>query len=146
MNRAHETSRDLAFLLLAAASKLERRLDRALSNIQGITFSEYLLLHALEGRYGAVATRVELAEAVDLSPSGVTRALKPLEQLGYVSTTKDARDARRSLARLTPEGRVLVSDASDVIGEVLADVVAIDSIFVGDRNRITEFLDDLIHT
>jgi len=40
---------------------------------------------------------VDLAAAVGLTPSAVTRALRPLEKLGCVATQKSERDARRSL-------------------------------------------------
>ena len=63
--------------------------------------------------------RVELAQAVGLTPSAVTRALKPLEKLCYVETLKSDRDARRSLACLTDSGRELLSDAEGIARDVL---------------------------
>ncbi len=66
--------------------------------------------------------RVELAQAVSLTPSAVTRALKPLEKLGYVETLKSDRDARRSLACLTDGGRELLSDAEGVARDVLTNL------------------------
>ncbi|MFT4705759.1 MAG: DNA-binding MarR family transcriptional regulator [Bradymonadia bacterium] len=105
--------------LLSAAAGLERRLTLTLSNIRGVSFSEYRLLQALSARSNGSAMRVELAAAVGLTPSAVTRALKPLEKLGYVSTAKSERDARRSLAVLTPGGRELLSDTETVVSEVV---------------------------
>lgn len=114
-----EARKSLAFDLLDAAGYLERRLDRAISTIRGISFSEYRLLRELSQRPEARAMRVELAQAVGLTPSAVTRALKPLEKLGYVETLKSDRDARRSLACLTKGGRELLSDAEGVARDVL---------------------------
>ena len=114
-----EARKNLAFELLDAAGFLERRLDRALSTIRGLSFSEYRLLRALAVQPEARAMRVELAQAVGLTPSAVTRALKPLEKLCYVETIKSDRDARRSLACLTDSGRELLSDAEGIARDVL---------------------------
>jgi DNA-binding MarR family transcriptional regulator len=109
----------LAFDLVNAAGYLERRLDRALSGIRGISFSEYRILRELAARPDARAMRVELAQAVGLTPSAVTRALKPMEKLGLVETLKSDRDARKSLACLTSGGRELLADAEGVARDVL---------------------------
>jgi len=114
-----EARKKLAFELLDAAAYLERRLDRALSTIRGLSFSEYRLLRSLAAQPEARAMRVELAQAVGLTPSAVTRALKPLEKLCYVETLKSDRDARRSLACLTDSGRELLSDAEGIARDVL---------------------------
>jgi len=114
--------KSLAFELLDAAAYLERRLDRSLSAIRGISFSEYRLLRELAQQPEARAMRVELAQATGLTPSAVTRALKPLEKLGYVETLKSDRDARRSLACLTEGGRELLSDAEGVAQDVLVSL------------------------
>jgi DNA-binding MarR family transcriptional regulator len=119
MDTERSSDHELVFSLLAAASGIERRLDRSLGAIKGITFREYQLLRALQQAHESTATRVDLARLVDLTPSGVTRALKPLEKLGYLSTSKDERDARRSLATLTKAGHELVSDASGVVADVV---------------------------
>src|SRR6056297_931161 len=84
---------ELALQLLRTASVLTKRLDRSLSSIKGISFSEYQLLATLASRPGATATRIALAESVGLTPSGVTRALKPLERLGFVETGDPSRSA-----------------------------------------------------
>jgi DNA-binding MarR family transcriptional regulator len=115
-----EARKDLAFELLDAAGYLERRFDRALSTIRGLSFSEYRLLRALANQPEARAMRVDLAQAVGLTPSAVTRALKPMEKLCYVETLKSDRDARRSLACLTDSGRELLSDAEGIAKDVLA--------------------------
>lgn len=111
------TSLLLSFLETAAA--LERRLDRTLSFGRGISFSEYRLLRALAAAPQRSASRVDLAAAVGLTPSAVTRALKPLEKLGVVTTERNARDARQSLASLTAAGAELFSDAHGMLEDTL---------------------------
>ena len=108
------------FALLSTANSIEGRLNRVLSNVKGVSFTEYNLLEKLKGLHNGAATRVELARAVNLTPSAVTRALKPLEKIGYVSTQKGARDARQSIATLTPAGEELLSDANALVLDEIA--------------------------
>lgn len=112
----------LVMALLESATLVERRLDSALANICGISFSEYRLLHTLSIAHEATATRVDVARQVGLTPSAVTRAFKPLEKLGYIRSAKSERDARRSLATLTPAGLERVSNAQGVVADQIADL------------------------
>lgn len=128
-------------LLLDSARLLERRLSTALSNIRGISFSEYRLISRLATQFDGSATRVDLAQAVGLTPSAITRALIPLEKMGYVSTEKSARDARRSLAVLTASGKELAGDAQGVVDDVLRDL-PIDLL---DGNTLANFHNELLN-
>lgn len=137
------SSIDLVTTLLNTASSLSRRLDRSLSAIKGITFSEYQLLAALRDQPSATATRVDLATALSVTPSGVTRALKPLEKLGFVETTKDARDARKSLATLTAAGHELITDADGVVSDIINDLSALNALTTDDRQRLQQLFESL---
>jgi DNA-binding MarR family transcriptional regulator len=117
----HEQNLALAFA--ASWNLLEKRLDRVLGAIRGISFAEYRLLRALSDAPNAWASRVDLAQTVGLTPSGVTRALRPMEKLGYVATAKSKRDARLALASLTPAGQDLVNDASGVVDDIMKTIL-----------------------
>lgn len=108
----------LILSLARSWTRLEQRLDGALSTIKGISFSEYQMLRVLADAPDNAASRVALAEAVGRTPSGITRALRPLEKLGFVETRKSDRDARLALAALTPQGKELVADASGVLDDL----------------------------
>jgi DNA-binding MarR family transcriptional regulator len=110
----------LALTFAASWNRLEKRLDSSLGAVRGISFAEYRLLRALSDAPSAWASRVDLAQTVGLTPSGVTRALRPLEKLGYVTTAKSKRDARLALASLTPPGQELVNDASAVVNDLMS--------------------------
>ena len=144
MNISSDPDRDLVLVLLDAAAKLEHRLDGALSSIKGISFSEFQILDALQQSHESTATRVGLAELVGLTPSGVTRALKPLEKLGFVQTTKDPRDARRSLAVLTAQGRELVADANGVVNDTIASIEPLRRLPADDRAGLANALGSLV--
>ncbi len=106
-------------VLLDVAARIERRLDNALSMARGISFSEYRLLKAIAGAGERGVMRVDLAESVGLTASAVTRALRPLEKIGVIATEKHERDARCSLAKLTPAGAELLRDAESVVADGL---------------------------
>lgn len=128
--------KEIVFALLKSASYIERKLDRSLSCTKGVSFTEYQLLHELQSQYGGSAMRVDLAEAVRLTPSAITRALKPLEKIGYVTTIKSDRDARKSIATLTDAGKELLDDATKILDD------EIDSLSIAATYR-TEVLEVL---
>ena len=107
----------LSLAFAAAWNRVEKRLDSSLGAIRGISLAEYRLLRALSEAPNSWASRVDLAHAIGLTPSGVTRALRPLEKLGLISTAKSKRDARLALTSLTPAGQELVEDASAVVND-----------------------------
>ena len=49
--------------------------------------------------------RVDLAEQVGLSPSGITRLLNPMEKIGLIEKEENPRDARVSLVALSGAGK-----------------------------------------
>ena len=125
---------NVLFDFLNTAVGLEQRLDRALS-IRGISFSEYKLLNALAEYSDLGRPRGALAMQVGLTPSAITRALKPLEKLGYVETAKNQRDARQRLAIITDAGMELHRDARSVVTDVLNNL----SISAATKNQIQAF-------
>ncbi len=133
----------LALAFASAWARLERRLDSNLGAIRGISLAEYRLLRALGDAPGAQASRVDLADAVGLTPSGVTRALRPMEKLGIVSTLKSKRDARLAIAALTPAGRELLSDASGVVDDAMKVLINRAPKVAAELDRLIELLQDL---
>ncbi len=114
-------NQDLLLAVVDLADRADRRASAALSNIKGISLAEYRILRSLADSASSQASRVALADAVGLTPSGVTRALAPLEKIGYVVTIRDERDARKALASLTAAGVELVADASGVLNDLTVD-------------------------
>jgi DNA-binding MarR family transcriptional regulator len=56
--------------------------------------------------------RVDLAARLDMSQSGVTRMLAPMEKLGWVERAEDPRDARVGYVVLRKAGQRLVQDGT----------------------------------
>lgn len=104
--------------LSRAWATLSRRLDSALGSHHGISFSDYQLLLQLHRAPGARLRRVDLADKLGLTASGVTRSLLPLEKIGLVTRQSDPRDARVGYALITPTGSELVINATVVVDNV----------------------------
>ena len=145
MNNQITLEQSLALAFASAWSRLERRLDSSLGAIRGISLAEYRLLRALGDAPNAQASRVDLAQAVGLTPSGVTRALRPMEKLGIVSTLKSKRDARLAIAALTPAGRELLSDAAGVVDDTMKVLLTRSPKTVAQLDGLIEILEDIGH-
>ena len=102
----------LDFILQSALlwSGMVKKADQQLS-VHGISFSEFGILHQLSLAPQQRLSRIELANAVGLSASGITRLLQPMEKIQLVKKEQNARDARVSLVKLTPTGQQIYLDA-----------------------------------
>ena len=78
--------------------------------VYGTSFSEFLILKAVHDEGEAGIRRVDLAERVGLTISGVTRAIAPLEKQGYVETLEEASDARVRKVAMTKSGITIFED------------------------------------
>jgi len=107
------TSPSLEFCLrlTRAYATLTRRLDNALSSVHGLSFGDFMILYYLGRSPGKRLRRVDLAERLELTASGVTRTLLPLEKLGLVERQPDPRDARVGYALLSDAGQQLLDYA-----------------------------------
>jgi DNA-binding MarR family transcriptional regulator len=107
--------------LSRAYAALTRRLDNALSSLHGLSFADFMILYYLERAPGRKLRRVDLAERLGLTASGVTRSLLPLEKLGLVTRQPDLRDARVGYASLTDSGNQLLGYALTSVCVVAQD-------------------------
>jgi DNA-binding MarR family transcriptional regulator len=91
--------------LLRAHASLTRALSAKLESQHSLTISDFEVLLRLAAAPERRLKRVDLAAAVILSPSGITRLLDGLEAQGLVSRAACATDRRVTYAVLTDEGR-----------------------------------------
>jgi DNA-binding MarR family transcriptional regulator len=95
----------LAFVrLLRAHQAITRRLSAELLGTHGLTLNDYEVMLHLSFEDERKLRRVDLAERVLLTASGITRLLDGLEQAGYVTKSHCASDARVTYAVLTEVG------------------------------------------
>jgi len=99
----------LAELNLTAV-RMAKKLDRGFS-VHGISFNEFLIMHFLTQSQQATLSRIELAESLGITASGITRMLNPMEKNHLVDKQSNPRDARVSLVKLTDTGKKLYAEA-----------------------------------
>jgi DNA-binding MarR family transcriptional regulator len=100
----------VAFLRSHAA--IIRELSAQLQREHGLTLNDYEVLLHLSHADGGMLRRVDLAERVLLTASGITRLLEGLEKAGFVCKRNCESDARVTYAMLTDAGAEKLRRAS----------------------------------
>lgn len=113
-------SNKLKFLM--EVSKAEAIISRKFSG-QGLGFGDLAVLFAISQSPDGKIRRVDLAEEVGLTASGVTRLLIPLEKIGVVKREINERDARVSYVMLTKSGKQLFEDSLKWVEEKCDDLI-----------------------
>jgi DNA-binding MarR family transcriptional regulator len=99
--------------LLRAHAALTRELNADLVNRHGLTINDYEVLLHLARAEDRRLRRVDLADRLILTASGITRLLDGLERAGYVEKGRCESDARVTYAVLTKAGLGKLREASD---------------------------------
>ena len=97
---------------LRSHAAITRQLNIDLQNAHGLTLNDYEVMLHLARAEGQMMRRVDLAESVVLTASGITRLLDGLECGGYVEKAGSESDARVSYAKLTEAGSTKLAEAS----------------------------------
>ena len=109
------------FLELARIQAImARRFDSRLGG--GLGISDFVILYHLSQADEEKMRRVDLAEKIGLTASGITRLLAPMEKIGLIQREKDVRDARVSYVMLAPGGKRLLTERLER-AELLAEEV-----------------------
>jgi DNA-binding MarR family transcriptional regulator len=97
---------------LRAHAAIRRELDRDLVSEHGLTINDFEVLYRLSKAPDRMLRRVDLAQNVLLTPSGITRLLDGLESCGLVKKEACNSDARVVYAKLTDKGQKRLDAAS----------------------------------
>jgi DNA-binding MarR family transcriptional regulator len=108
---------ELMLNLINLHTRIQKRLLGPLS-LHGISVTEFLVLRQLANAPDKKLRRIDLAQQVGLSASGVTRLLDPMQKIGLVDKEETERDARVSLVTLTKTGERILSDARVTFDQV----------------------------
>ena len=99
------------FLHMAKAQAImARRFDGSLG---GLGFSEFMILFHLSQAPEEKMRRIDLAEKIGLTASGVTRMLVPMEKIGLVQREMTEHDARVRYVTLAPGGRQMLQEGME---------------------------------
>lgn len=123
---APSANQNLVFCLrlTRAVATLTRKLDNRLSALHGLSFGDFMILYYLHAAPNGRLRRIDLAERLGVTASGVTRTLLPLEKTGWVTRQSDAKDARVSYATLTQAGQQLLGYALASVEPLVQDLTA----------------------
>lgn len=106
------TALSTALQLAYARTVIVRDIDATLGGHHGLGLNDLALLLELHGAPNGRLRRLDLAERLGITPSGVARQLAPLERRGLVGRESHPGDARLAIVVLTEAG-------ARVVGEVL---------------------------
>lgn len=118
---------------------ISRRFDRL--NIHGIGFNDFMILYLLQQSTDAKMRRIDLAEQIGLTASGITRMLLPMEKIGLVAREANERDARVSYVVLTSAGKQLFEDAEKTASTLANEIIP--ALKPKDIKPLTELLTSL---
>ena len=96
---------------------ISKKIDNSLGAIHGIGLTEYMVLLNLANAPNKAVRRIDLADAIGRTASGITRMLMPMEKIGLVEKEISPRDARVSLVKITAAGEVIFHDASVTLNQ-----------------------------
>lgn len=78
--------------------------------LDGLGFNEFVILFHLNQAKDRKMRRIDLAEKIGLTASGVTRLLAPMEKIGLIKRETASRDARVSYTAITSAGQRNLED------------------------------------
>lgn len=104
------------------SSRFSKRVGNRLS-VHGISLTEYLVMHYLDGLPQKSVSRIELAEHLGMSASGVTRLIAPMEKNKITEKVVNPRDARQSQVKLSKTGQRLYGEASVTFESICNELV-----------------------
>ncbi|MFB7322081.1 MarR family winged helix-turn-helix transcriptional regulator [Streptomyces sp. NPDC056190] len=134
---------DASLRLVRAQTALVKRFDASLGGLHGVSLADFTMLLRLRQAPGSRMRRVDLAEALGLTASGVTRGLAPLERIGLVTRETDARDGRVAYATLTDTGRARLTDMLATAEQIAAEIFAAPPWSKEDIGRLSALLTHL---
>lgn len=100
---------------------ISRKFDRL--NIHGIGFNDFMILYLLQQSGDGKMRRIDLADQIGLTASGITRMLLPMEKTGLVTREANERDARVSYVVLTQAGKQLFADAEKTANALASEII-----------------------
>jgi DNA-binding MarR family transcriptional regulator len=109
--------------LAYARTAVVRDVDASLAGHHGLGLNDLALLLELNGAPDKRLRRLDLAERLGITPSGVARQLAPLERRGLVGRESHPHDARLAIVVLSEAGARVVADVLPTAEEAATRVL-----------------------
>lgn len=129
-------------LLLRTHTRFWDQIEAQMRREHGLTMARYDVLAQLDMAGGRLGLS-ELAAAIALSPSGLSKLLDRMDASGLVRRDPDPDDARAAFATITPRGRALARSARASHHELLRRTFAsaLNDRDIADLTRIMTRID-----
>jgi DNA-binding MarR family transcriptional regulator len=127
-------------LLLINITKVQAIISRKFDalSVHGLSFSDFMILYILSSSSDDKIRRIDLAEKIGLTASGVTRLLNPLEKIGLVSRESNERDARVSYVVITDTGQRVFEEARKTAESITKEILS------PKKNKSLKNIDELL--
>lgn len=93
-------------------------------SVYGLGFNDFVILYILNQSSESKLRRIDLAEKIGVTASGITRLLNPLEKIGLVTRETNERDARVSYVVITPNGKKIFEEAKTTAEHVSKEILS----------------------
>ena len=127
--------------VLVAADYLDQQLSLVIAE-HGITLDQYNVLRILRGVHPEGHPRHEIARRMIHRAPDVTRMLDRLLRRKLIARIRDPRDARLSIARITPAGLALLKRIDPEVEEVQQKATAM--LTVAERKELARLCEQLL--
>ncbi len=101
---------DAVLKITKLSAKIYKKMDSHLC-AHGISYTDFMILYYLNQAPAQKMRRIDLADMMGMTASGVTRMLAPMEKIGLVDREANERDARVSYVVLAKAGSNILKDA-----------------------------------
>lgn len=116
-----------------AEALIARAFDR---NLGGLGFTWFIILYYLSQAPDERMRRVDLAEKVALTASGITRILLPMEKIGLVKREESDIDGRVSFVKLAPGGKRMLEESIERVEYLSEELLPSTEIKTKDMSEI----------
>jgi DNA-binding MarR family transcriptional regulator len=112
------TSAQFFIHLTKAQAAMSRHFDARIGG--GLSLNDFIILYHLSQAEDEKLRRIDLAQKVGLTASGITRLLAPMEKVGLIKRETNTEDARVSYVALASGGKRILSERLEKV-ELLAE-------------------------
>lgn len=130
---------DIGYLLHHLALTLDRQSDIYLQGHLDVGFSQFKILMALKNHPGI--QQKDIAKRLGQTEASVSRQIKMLQEVGYISFEHGQQDRRKHITKLTPKGEKLIDKCLSALNRYHQPVF--DQLSPGESQQLYDSLKQL---
>lgn len=107
--------------LAKTQSVFVKRFESGLGN--GLGFNEFLILFHLNQSSDKKMRRIDLAEKIGVTASGITRMLLPMEKIGLIKSDYISDDARVKFVLISKSGQEKIKETIERLNDLIEEIL-----------------------